>query len=76
MTILRTLSTIDTNPKKRKKKKRKPAGDSVHMLTRLEFDDQGRTSGGIPLITGIKKMYKNSAIVSKPDSADTPTSNL
>ena len=28
------------------------------------------------MITGIKRMYKKSAIVSKPDSADTPTSNL
>jgi hypothetical protein len=36
----------------------------------------GRTFGGMPLITGINRMYKNSATVKRPDSAETPTKGL
>ncbi len=72
MTTLRTLSTIDTNQKKNCAGQR----EIQHVCNTIRIDDQGRTSGGIPLITGIKRMYKNSAIVIEPDSADTPTNNL
>jgi hypothetical protein len=77
MTTPRILSTIDTNPKKKKKGSARTAGDFSTVCNTIGiFDDQVRTSGGIPLITGIKRIYKNSAIVSRPDSADAPTSNL
>jgi hypothetical protein len=35
-----------------------------------------RTFGGMPLITGIDRIYKNKATVNRPDSADTPTNGL
>lgn len=74
MTILPTLSTIDTNPNVFLKKAQDSG--SFSKQTQIGIDDQVRTFGGIPLITGIKSMYKNSAIVREPDSTDTPTSNL
>ena len=35
-----------------------------------------RTFGGMPLITGINRIYKNNATVKTPDRAEKPTNGL
>jgi hypothetical protein len=49
---------------------------AISTLVRREEEIARRTFGGMPLITGINRIYKNRAMVERPDRAETPTNGL
>ena len=65
-----------------KKARRKSVSCSCHLDPGNTTHRQGRndiarrTFGGMPLITGINRIYKNKATVKRPDRAEAPTNGL
>jgi hypothetical protein len=55
------------------------SGEKAHLSQILQGrikESRRRTFGGMPLIMGINKIYKNNATVKRPDNADAPTNGL
>jgi hypothetical protein len=76
--VHQTLSTTDTKNRWERRK------EDVSVVVKhdagtgkgVKKNGARRTFGGMPLITGINRIYKNKAIVKRPDRAETPTNGL
>jgi hypothetical protein len=91
MTALLIFSTTDTkgpthrnNQVKRDGERgRRASSKSVAITTRYYIicggnseNRDGRTFGGMPLMTGIKRIYKKRAMVKRPENTERPTRGL
>lgn len=54
-------------------------GERIKVSPECERNSEnldGRTFGGMPLMTGIKRIYKKSAMVKRPENTERPTNGL